>query len=265
MILKNADDKSADVDVLEALHKEAEGDIQRRIAAELRNMRSGVKGEKDAAYLIDFDFGKSKNTAVIHDLRLELAGRVAQIDHLLFHRSLLVFVAESKHFHAGIKINEQGEFLQWNDFKKTYEGIPSPIEQNRRHVEVLYDVISQNMVMPSRLGITLEPKFASTVIVSKNARIDRSNGFDSREVIKADMLSKHVEQVLDYEMGLTLLAKLVDTKTLVDVCEQLIALHRPARVDWRAKFFLRHKQAAALLAPCSSTLPATTEIQAFPG
>ena len=55
-------------------------------------MRVGIKGQKEFAYLIDFDLAKSKRMVVIHDLRLEINGRVAQIDHLLIHRSLTVFI-----------------------------------------------------------------------------------------------------------------------------------------------------------------------------
>ncbi len=61
-----------------------------------------------AAYEIDFHHKASRNWAVIHDLRLEYRGRVAQIDHLLINRWLEFWVCESKHFSEGVAINEQG-------------------------------------------------------------------------------------------------------------------------------------------------------------
>ena len=61
----------------------------------------------------------------IHDLRLEVNGRVAQIDHLLVNRTMTFYVFETKHFHAGIKIGEDGQFLKWNNYRKTFEGMPS--------------------------------------------------------------------------------------------------------------------------------------------
>jgi hypothetical protein len=83
MLIKNSDDKTALIDAIENLLKEAIGPQRKRIEDELRFMKAGMRAEQDAVYLIDFDFRDSKNTAVLHDLRLEINGRVAQIDHLL--------------------------------------------------------------------------------------------------------------------------------------------------------------------------------------
>jgi hypothetical protein len=104
--------------------------------------QSCIKGEAESAYLINFYYEASPNWAVIHDLRLERNGRTAQIDHLLINRWLECYVLESKHFHAGIKITEEGEFMRWNDYKHTYEGMPSPLLQNERHITVLRDVVN---------------------------------------------------------------------------------------------------------------------------
>ncbi len=68
------------------------GEPGRRASEELRIRRAGQRGEKESAYLIDFDFGKSPNWAVLHDLQLEHGGRTAQIDHVLINRLLQVYV-----------------------------------------------------------------------------------------------------------------------------------------------------------------------------
>ena len=86
MIIKNADDKTSQIQQLEGLQNFANADQKNKITQELRNLRAGIKAEQEAAYLIDFDLGKSQNTLVIHDLRLEIGGRVAQIDHLLINQ-----------------------------------------------------------------------------------------------------------------------------------------------------------------------------------
>ena len=98
MILKNSDGKKLDIEELARLLKIAPSDRKSKIENELRCLRSGIKGEDESAYLIDFDFKDAPNTAVIHDIRLEINGRVAQIDHLLIHRTLNVFVLETKNF-----------------------------------------------------------------------------------------------------------------------------------------------------------------------
>ncbi|MCX7177078.1 MAG: nuclease-related domain-containing protein [Proteobacteria bacterium] len=102
MIIKSADEKQLVLETLEQLRQRPDAtDTQRKtVEKEIKIFRAGIKGEEESAYLIDFDFKASKNTAVIHDLRLESNGRVAQIDHLLIHRKLTVFVLETKHFNC---------------------------------------------------------------------------------------------------------------------------------------------------------------------
>jgi hypothetical protein len=81
MIIKRMDSKEEEVAELSALLKGRLTSRQRFLMErELKTVRTGVSGEKDSVYCIDFYFGRSKNWAVIHDLRLEHKGQVAQID-----------------------------------------------------------------------------------------------------------------------------------------------------------------------------------------
>src|SRR3569623_546912 len=112
MLIKEADDQTQAMEELERLAA-GKGAEAKQAGIELRNRKAGLKGEAESAYLINFDYGDSPNWAVIHDLRLEHGGRTAQIDHLLINRWMEFFVLESKRFHAGVKITEEGEFLRW--------------------------------------------------------------------------------------------------------------------------------------------------------
>src|SRR3546814_7968119 len=98
MLIKSADDQGVELQALEQ-RAAGKGPDAARAAKELRNRRAGLKGERDSAYLIDFDYASSPNWAVIHDLRLEHGSRTAQIDHLLINRWMDVYVLETKHFH----------------------------------------------------------------------------------------------------------------------------------------------------------------------
>ncbi len=238
MIIKNADDKSSLVQQLEDLLTIATSEQKIKITQELRNVRAGIKGEQEAAYLIDFDLGKSQNTLVIHDLRLEIGGRVAQIDHLLINRTLNVFVLETKHFHAGLKITEDGEFMSWNAFKKCFEGMSSPFAQNERHIAVLNDAFAR-IDMPSKVGLHLSPVCHSYVLVSSKARIDRPKKFDTSHIIKSDMLSATLERFFDKAGVLEVvgsLARCLSADTLEKVGQTLLRMHRPASFDYAAKF-----------------------------
>ncbi|MGQ4660965.1 NERD domain-containing protein [Lysobacter sp. F6437] len=230
MLIKEADDQATQ---LAEVQKRAQGagvDAKRAVV-ELRNRRAGVRGEQQAAYLIDFDYAASPNWAVIHDLRLEHGGRVAQIDHLLINRWMDVYVLETKSFHAGVKITEEGEFLRWNNYRKTYEGMASPIEQNERHVQVLRASM-KSIQMPTRLGLRIPPAFQSFVLVSSTAKVYRPKRFDASRVIKADQLKKSIWRDIDNENGMLSLlktAKIVSSETLEYVARQLAALHAPLR------------------------------------
>lgn len=196
MILKAADDKTVQIQQLENLIAIASADKRPLLEQELRNLRAGIKAEQEAAYLINFDLEKSQNTVVIHDLRLEIDGRVAQIDHLLIHSTLNVFVLETKHLHAGMRITETGEFESWNAFKKCYEGMASPFAQNERHIAVLKEALAR-IDMPSKMGLRLLPVYHSYVLVSPKSRIDRPKKFDTSHIIKADMLGKTIDNTFE--------------------------------------------------------------------
>jgi hypothetical protein len=229
VLIKQADDQSQLLEQLERLAKTGGSAEVERATKELRRRKGGLKGESESAYLIDFDYAKSANWAVIHDLRIEHDGRVAQIDHLLLNRWMEVYVLESKHFHAGVKITEDGEFLRWNDFRKTYEGMASPLAQNERHIAVLRDAMAE-IELPTRLGMRLAPTFYSYVLVASGARIDRPKRFDTSRVIKADQLRKNIWKDIDSDSALILLAKtakLVSGETVEHVGRQLAARHKP--------------------------------------
>ncbi len=175
VLIKSDDDREPHIAALEALLRRPDvaAETRRRIELEIKRIRAGMAGERDAAYEVEFALGESRNRMTIHDLRIEVGGRVAQIDHLVVNRLLDVWVLESKHFSEGVAVNEHGE---WTAFygHRPY-GIPSPIEQNGRHVAVLADAFANGLVpLPKRLGmVTIKPRFYSLVMVSNNARISR--------------------------------------------------------------------------------------------
>ena len=233
MLIKKPDDISPVLASLEAVAT-GPGAEAKRAAVELRNRKAGLRAERESAYLIDHDFAESRNWAVIHDLRLEHGGRVAQIDHVLINRWLQVYVLETKSFHDGVKINEEGEFLRWNNFAKRYEGMPSPLAQNDRHINVLMGVFD-TIELPTRLGLRMSPEFMSFVLVSPNAQIKRPHAFDASRVIKADQLKKAIWRDIDGESALVSLlktaAKFISTETVQFIARELARKHRPLERD----------------------------------
>lgn len=242
MIIKPYQGSDESIVALEALLPRANPEQRKAIENEIRFIRAGDKAEKEAAYYIDFHFGHSNNKSVVlHGLRLEHEGRVAQIDHLIISRFLEVYVYESKSFGAGLKITPEGEFLRWNPYFKTYEGMSNPMDQNDRHVRVLKSVFDRLSSVPRRLGLKLKPTFHSVVLVSTNARILRPSrkSYDTRNVIPADQVVKHWNKTLDEEdpiSTVTSVGKFLSYESIEAIGQELAALHTPIVFDYAAKF-----------------------------
>jgi hypothetical protein len=241
MLIKSADDRTPDIETLKSLlqRPDAGSDAKKRIEQEIRNIASGAKGEQDAAYEIDFHYGPSKNWAVIHDLRLEHAGRVAQIDHLLIGRFLDFWVCESKRFSEGIAINEKGECsMFWNGKP---QGIGSPHEQNAKHIAVIKALCDDGAIeLPRRLGFAIKPDYHGLVVVSKNARITRpkAKGWWDAGIVKADQVKATIDKDIDSDNNPLFVAKMVASETVESLARGIAALHRPASFDWHGKFGL---------------------------
>ena len=237
VLLKSADDKTREIRALEELLTRPEIDARRRrdVQEEIWSIRLGVKAEAEAAYQLDFDLADSKHWAVIHDLRIELDDRVAQIDHLVISRLLEVFVCESKSYTGGVKVNDHGEWSTYRDRRPV--GIPSPVEQNRRHIAVLDEVVKRGHVRLPRRIVALRPTFKNIVLVSPAGLITRPRkplpGLDS--VVKVDQFRTHL---LNRDIQDRQILNLVSADTLAEFGRQLVALHRPAQIDRAARFGL---------------------------
>ncbi len=239
MLIKSAAGHEADIAALEALLRVpgVAAHTRQRIEAEIRQIRAGDKAERDAAYDIEFHFGQAHSWATIHDLRVEHGGFSAQIDHVIINRLGEVWVCESKHFAEGVSVNEHGEWSRW--WQGRSEGIPSPVEQNHRHVVLLERVLDDGLVrLPRRLGlVAMRPDLRSLVLVSNGARIGRPKravpGLD--EVLKVEQLKTRLLDAFDATPAWKL-SRVIGKEGLEAFARDLAALHRPAAVDWGARF-----------------------------
>jgi Nuclease-related domain len=244
MQLKGADGRGSDIAELESLlgRSDIAADPRRRIEQEIRLIRAGEAGERDAAYEIEFHYGRRTNRVTIHDLRLEVGGRVAQIDHLVIDRLLTIWVCESKHFAEGVAVNDHGEWSRF--FGGRPSGIPSPTEQNKRQIAVIRDAFEEGLVeFPKRLGLPLKPDFRGVVLVSNGARISRPRskaaaaaaGLDS--VIKVERFKSVIDADLD-SRSLATLRRVISEAELHRIGRELVNLHRPIKLDWAGRFGL---------------------------
>ncbi len=224
-----------------------------RVDKELRTLQAGNRGEADSAYHIEFHYREKPNWAVIHDLRIEYGGNVAQIDHLLITRFLDFYVLESKSYAYGLKITDRGEFMFWNGHRNI--AMESPIDQVRRHAIVLEQLLKGEGLLPKRLGVPISPAFKPYVLVSPKSSVTRPDRtlFNSDVVIKSDELFRQIEAEFDSASTPSLiggLTKVVSRETLMDLAQRLASYHRPATIDYYARFGVTSTQA-----PLPATVP----------
>lgn len=256
MRIKSADDRRPQISQLMALlaRPDVSEATRQRIELEIRTIKAGERGEAEAAYQIEFHYGRDPDVMTLHDLRIACDGRVAQIDHLIITRRFEFWVCESKRFSDGVEINERGEWSEYRGGQK--RGIASPIEQNKRHIIVLTDVFAKRLVtMPSRVGLTFKATLRSLVLVSDRAQITRPTGSTSSRVeglgsvIKVDQLKTTIDRFGASQSGGGRLqqepATIVSAATIESVARQLAALHAPARYAWAKRFGLPEQSARA--------------------
>jgi nuclease-like protein len=222
MIFKTKDSLEDQIQALElALQESSAGQDRQRCERELALLRAGLKGEQEAAYHIDFHLKDNQNWAVIHDLRVECNGRVAQVDHLLIDRFLEIYVVESKSFRTKIRHAHGGwERLNFNH----WEGIPCPMEQNQRHIMVLEESIEKVKLAPTRLGVVLRPRFFNVVVVQPSCSIMGELPNDAR-IYRMDKL---VGKVRGADASTLDLWKVVSPDTLHGFAVGLVNYHKPA-------------------------------------
>lgn len=240
MIFKQADSKVKDIEILLQLLQRSDLTQQTRqhIEHHLRLIRSGIKGEAESAYQLQFHFGNHSEWVIINDLRLKYQGKVAQIDHLLINRHMQIFVCESKRITGSLIINEQSEFSRI--YEGNEQGMSSPLEQNRRHISLLNNLLlSDKIQLPSRFGRKLRPSLYSLILVSNDACIRRPrnpvSGLDS--VIKNEQLQTKVQQ-LSKPAGILSFIRTAPIASMQKFARQLVQLHQPARYDWPSYFGL---------------------------
>ncbi|SHE58929.1 Nuclease-related domain-containing protein [Lampropedia hyalina DSM 16112] len=227
MLIKLADDQSKRLALLESLEQSPLLDDRQKkwLRDELWNLRKGRSGERNAAHYIDSSLKDSANLAVIHDLRLEWEGESAQIDHLVISRGLIFYLLETKNFSGNLSINEHGEFTVF--YGNIRQGIPSPIQQSKRHEKVLVKWL-EKLGIGGRFGSS--PQFFHVVLVAPTSTISRPAPakFDTSNVIKADAFDEwRMQHGMSFGQTFTAMANLRSGDTVREWAQKLADVHRP--------------------------------------
>lgn len=229
MLLKSADDKSKRLALLEDLQQSRvlTPDQRKWLKEELFRLKAGIQGEKDAAHYLNSHFKGGENHVILHDLRFVVDGETAQIDHLVINKAFGFYLMETKNYSGNLMINQEGEFtVSYGDYRF---GIPSPIEQSKRH-EKLLRLLLEKLEITGR--VQKQPNFFHLVMLHPKAIITRppAKTFDTRNVIKADQFSTWHGKFVDGLGTGTVLKALFNFRSLETIREwgeKLCQQHRP--------------------------------------
>lgn len=238
MILKSIDDKSTQLKVLEMLLEHSSSESQKRlIQKELTMFKTGYEGEKQTEYYIDFQLKDSENYYIIHDLRLEIDGLVAQIDHVLFNIGFGFILLETKNTKAIVTINQDGS-LEYS-YGKQIKTMPNPMEQSKRH-----ELVFEKMLKIYNLG---NHNIYSCVVFGENVTI--VNKEMPKDFYRADsFFNSFLKDALKSPKKIfSLIVKVVKNseQELKDnalvLCNEIIKLHKPLVIDYKKKFPIENK------------------------
>jgi len=197
---------------------------------------AGRAAEEQLAFYLRRAFADDAAIRVLNGLRVEHAGEVAQVDHLVLHPYGLVAV-ESKSVTTMVRVNVRGEWTRW--YNGGPRGMPSPLLQARRQLDQLDRLLGAHPDLPyHELFMDVMVAISDRGVIQRPRDLD----LDLDEVCKADQVPGHIRaQIALYALthdkdGRGLLAWLprawrattrLDGADLDRLATFLVAQHRP--------------------------------------
>ena len=264
MLLKSADDKSKRVALLEELQRSQLLDSHQKkwLREESMRLAKGLQGERESAHYLDHYFKDGENHVVLHDLRFVINGEVTQIDHLIINRTGHIYLLETKNYACNLVINDHGEFTA--EYGNARFGIPSPMEQSRRHERVLAKLLEHLDIVGRTQKL---PDFHHVVMLHPKATITRppANVLDTTDVIKADQFPTWHQSFVS-KIGLGGIVKaglnLRSLDTIKEWGEKLKRQHQPEELLTLPDFMCPHEPVKAT--PHPAPPPLKVEKKALP-
>jgi len=237
MIFKDIDSKDKEINTLKLLYKQSKSEKQKQlILKDLKTLENGYKAEKDNAYYLDFAFKDHKRAVLLHDIRLEYNGLSAQFDHILITPSSII-VLESKSFtYKGILTinNDTSLTINYGKYTKTY---PSPVEQNKRHLQVLKQFINENIELPNRIKLLGGPDYEQKVLIHPNTNITNTN-LPEYFVRSDTFASERIKEIDNLSASSILLkaTKMITSDIATTIARKLLTAHKPIEFDYTKKY-----------------------------
>lgn len=235
ILLKTDSSAKEQLRQLEDLLPKAPAEIREKIEDEIKMVRAGIYGEEQIEYELK---NSHMPIIVLHDLYIKHGDLSAQIDYLVVGRKL-IYLIECKNLIGNIEIGNNGEFTRtfyYSQKRYKKEGIYSPVTQNRRHLDLLKQILGErkNLLMRKLFEASFDNMFKSVVVLANpksvlNAKY--AKGEVKQQVIRVDQLIQYLkdsERKADaFECG---------DNDIMKIAKSYLSLHQENKVDYTEKF-----------------------------
>lgn len=182
---------------------------------------AGRKAEEQMAHYLRRFFGSSNDVDVLNYLRIDLAGEVAQMDHLVLHPYGLLIV-ESKSVAGSVQIKEDGQWIRW--FNKQPQGMRSPVTQAKMQAMLLKELLERTV---KQKGFFEQVQIDVLVAISDSGTIQWPATGSLLEVCKADQVPDKITQRVSEIRRETQLAGVLTAEHRRVVAGFLCKVHKP--------------------------------------
>jgi hypothetical protein len=142
-----------------------------------KRQEAGRRHEQDVDFHLHRGMKGEKNIHLFHDVKFEVDGETAQIDHLVLHKYGFILI-ESKCVYGEISVNANNEWSR--SFKNQWYGIPSPIAQAEAQKVILKQALlaATNELLGKLFGVQKGfggRRYDVLVAISSSAIIHRAD------------------------------------------------------------------------------------------
>lgn len=204
-------------------------DKKELIEKDIMFSKQGISGESNVYYELKNSF---MPMLCLYDVRLEHEDYVAQLDFVIITNKFLA-ILETKKLSGDITINQDGDFIRTirTKYGKQYkEGIYSPISQNKRHLNIIKDLLAK------KLDINNMPIISLVVIANP------------KSIVNKDKCPKDIKySIYKYDQVITQLEKYkndkkneynLDEKNMYRIANLLVESNAPIAFNNIAKYNL---------------------------
>ncbi len=225
MIVKKRDATNHKVAYLETYEAPDMDSVQRQGLKQAAARLKASCTSDNACSQIDSYFADSKDWLVIHDLRIQHAHQIIQINHLLISSALDFYIVDSRYLKSGLTLNENGQCWVQNNNRNV--PIASPLNKLNRDIRIMRDIIKSAKQLPRFLGISPMINVQGYILTNPSLKTHKplSSELDTSAVIASDMLFATVWEKRQSWMRSKV--NNIDSITLYKLTQALLSMHTP--------------------------------------